>query len=340
MNWARKKVLVTGGGGFIGSALVDRLLDLGADVGVVDKLFLPTQPNIAKQKIDRLWRIFTKHGIVVPSIQTLDLLTQKQDFEKLAKGFDTVFHLSAIFGGREFVNTRQVDSAKMLAIDQNVIDASYNAGVEAFHYASSACVYPDSLQVAGYALKEEDALSTGEGFRGADNLYGWAKLMGELQCKVYHEEKGLKTSVCRYLTVYGPGEFDNSHAISALIEKALDQQDPFEIWGDGQQERGFTYVDDIVNGSILASEKITVGIPINLGTDERYTIDRTAEIIFRVVGWKSTLIAHLRDKPEGPRSRALNISRARWLLDWEPKVELPEGIAKTVEWHKSLRVIA
>ncbi len=152
----------------------------------------------------------------------------------LARNADAVFHLSAVFGGREFVDTRQADCSKMLSIDHNVIDASFEAGVERFHFASSACVYPDSLQKnPKYLLKESDILSTGEGWKSSDNLYGFAKLMGELQCVVFHKEKGMKTSACRYLTVYGPGEYDTSHAISALIEKALDRMNPYVVWGSG-----------------------------------------------------------------------------------------------------------
>jgi nucleoside-diphosphate-sugar epimerase/intein/homing endonuclease len=199
------------------------------------------------------------------------------------------------------------------------------------------CVYPDSLQKdPEYLLKESDILSTGEGWLSADNLYGFAKLMGELQCIVFHKEKGMKTSACRYLTVYGPGEYDTSHAISALIEKGLDKMDPYVVWGSGNQQRGFTYVTDIVKGSILASEKITDGTAINLGWDKRYTIKEVAEMILKITKLKSKM-AFDKSKPEGPFSRALDISLAKKLTGWVPKVDLYEGLEKTIAWHKTLR---
>ncbi len=225
---------MTGGAGFIGSNMVNRLLELGADVVVVDKLQLSSGSLAWNKKLLRLEEIFRKNGISKIPLEICDLEVDKQRFQIIAQSVDVVFHLSAVFGGREFVNTRQADCSKMLAIDHNTIDAAHEAGVERFHFASSACVYGDSLQKdPKYLLKEDDILSTGDGWQSSDNLYGFAKLLGELQGIVYHKEKGLKTSTARYLTVYGPGEFDTSHAISALIERSLDQADPFTVWGSG-----------------------------------------------------------------------------------------------------------
>jgi UDP-glucose 4-epimerase len=337
LNWHKKRVIVTGGAGFIGGALVEKLLARGSTVTVVDKIFAGTNTTTSALKMERLNSIFQSHG-AEPNVAVLDLATEAHRFELLCKDVDATFHLSALFGGREFVNTRQADCARMFAVDHNTIEASQKAGVPRFHYASSACVYPDSLQkTPGRPLKESDALSTGEGFLGADNLYGWAKLMGELQCKVYHDEKGMATSTCRYLTVYGPGEMDTSHAISALVERALGRSDPFEIWGSGKQERGFTYVDDIVDGSIRACEAISDGTPINLGTETRYPIDKVVEMIFGVTGFHPRKIIHNTSKPEGPFSRALDVSKAKALLGWEPRVGLEAGLRKTIEWHSRFR---
>jgi len=337
MNWADKRVVVTGGAGFIGSNLCDRLLELGSDVVVVDKLQLENGSLSWKDKLVRLEQIFEKHGVSKVPLEICDLETEKHRFQIICQGSDVVFHLGALFGGRDFVNTRQADSSKMFAVDHNVIEGASLAGVERFHYASSACVYPDSLQTdSSYLLKESDVLSTGDGWKSSDNLYGFAKLMGELQCKVFYKERGLKTSACRYLTVYGPGEFDTSHAISALIEKSLDLQDPFQVWGTGDQERGFTYVTDIVNGSIAACERVEDGTAINLGWDKRYTIRTVAEMILETASYKPDITFDT-SKPEGPFSRALDISLAKKLLNWTPKVDLSEGIRLTMEWHRSLR---
>jgi len=337
LNWKRKRVIVTGGAGFIGGALTDKLLSLGSDVTVVDKLLIPNDSWIWEAKLQRLREIYRSHGYENPQLEIMDLRIDRYQFQSLAEDHDIVFHLSALFGGREFVDKYQTETSEILAIDHNVIMASYEAGIERFHYASSACVYPPSLNKPGYLLREDDVLSTGEGWKSSDNLYGFAKLMGELQLKVLYEEKGFKSNICRYLTVYGPGQFDTSHAIPALIDRALDREDPYVVWGSGEQERGFTYVDDIVEGTILATEKIVDATPVNLGWDKRYKIKEVVRIILEVVGHRPKEVVFDRTKPEGPFSRALDITRAREILGWYPRVDLEEGIRRTVEWRKEMR---
>ena len=287
-------------------------------------------------KLSRLSSIYSKHGVRSAQLECMDLSTERDRFKLLAEANDVVFHLAAVFGGREFVDVHQSECSRMLAIDHNVISASHEAGVESLHYSSSACVYPPSLNMPGHLLKENDILSTGEGWRASDNLYGFAKLMGEMQLLAHYKEHGFKSSVCRYLTVYGPGELDASHAIAALVEKALDGQDPFTVWGSGNQERGFTYVDDIVSGSVLAAEHITDASPMNLGWDKRYRIRDVVELILRTSGHFPRSTKYDISKPEGPFSRALDICRAK-ALGWEPKVDLEEGLRRTVDWHHQSR---
>jgi UDP-glucose 4-epimerase len=338
LNWARRKVIVTGGAGFIGGVIADKLLDKGAEVTVVDKLKLPNESWIWPVKLNRLNEIYGRHGFKNAQLALLDLATERDKFQLLAEKHNVVFHLSAVFGGREFVDVHQVECSEMLATDQNVISASYKAGIDRLHYASSACVYAPSLNVHGRLLKEDDILSTGEGWQSSDNLYGFAKLMGELQLLALHKEHEFKGSASRYLTVYGPGELDDTHAIAALIQKALAKQEPFEVWGSGKQERGFTYVDDIAEGSILACEKITDGTPVNLGWDKRYTIKRVAEMILRLSGHRPKKLFFNLAKPEGPFSRALDIKRARRLLGWQPRVDLEKGLKRTIAWHRLLNL--
>lgn len=340
MNWSKKRVLVTGGAGFIGGVTVEKLLEAGASVTVVDKLLFPNKSWVWQAKLQRLREIYQKHGISEIPFHAIDLATNFKEFQLLARDHDVVFHLSAVFGGREFVDIHQVECSKMLAIDHNVISSSFDAGIERLHYASSACVYAPSLNKPNVLLKEDDILTTGEGWQSSDNLYGFAKLMGEMQLLVYYKEKGFKSSACRYLTVYGPGELDASHAIAALVEKALDHNDPYVVWGSGNQERGFTYVDDIVAGSILAAEKITDATPINLGWDKRYKIRDVAAMILKISGYSPKQIEFDLSKPEGPFSRALDISRAKTMLGWEPKIDLEEGLRMTIDWHKKVKAEA
>jgi len=243
--------------------------------------------------------------------------------------------LSAVFGGRGFVDQQQVACSIGFAIDQNTVRACYEAGcVKRISYASSACVYPPSLNKQDHLLKETDVLSTGEGFQSSDNLYGFQKLMTEMTLRALSTEYGLKTSACRFLTVYGPGEFPTTHAISMLCQRALRHEDPFVVWGSGMQERGFTYVTDIINGQILACEKIGDGTAINLGSEKRYRINDVVGIILQIARYTPKVI-YDQSKPEGPFSRALDISLARKLLGWEPKVDLPVGLANTLSWMES-----
>ncbi|GBC70049.1 GDP-L-fucose synthase [archaeon HR01] len=348
MDIARRRILVTGGVGFIGSKLTIELVRRGATVTVVDKPLKLSSRSFWDLKLNYytgLWRemgykleqVFHPRYTITADdhivLHVLDLETEPQALENLMREreIDVVFHLAAVFGGRGFVDTRPADCCAGLAINHNVFKAAYRAGVEHVHFASSACVYPPSKNQRGYLLKEEDILSTGEGWYSSDNSYGFVKLMGEMELMSYHIQYGLKGSVARYLTVYGPGEFDESHAIATFIAKAIRREDPFLVWGTGEQERGFTYVDDIVDGTIRAAQVISDASAVNLGWDKRYKIREVVEMVIDIAGYRPKLIFDPQ-KPMGPFSRALDISRAKTLLGWQPKIDLPEGLYRTYQW--------
>ena len=353
-NWNRKRVLVTGGVGFIGSNLVSKLLEKGATLTVVDKVRV-SPPEVWKQKLSHYFGLWEEKGYKIKNdgknrwyaddhevLIILDLETEKLEFQRLLERrfVDVVFHLAAVFGGRGFVDERQAECCAGFSINHNVIDASFKANVEHVHFASSACVYPPALQKKpGYLLKEDDIISVGDGWNTSDNSYGWVKLMGELELRCYHQQYGLKGSVARYLTVYGPREFNKSHAIPALIDKALRREDPFLVWGTGEQERGFTFVDDIVEGTIRAAEVIQDADAVNLGTEKRYKIRDVVKMILELAGYSPRLVFDS-SKPVGPFSRALDVSKAKRLLGWEPKVDLPEGLKITYEWAKKVHELS
>jgi nucleoside-diphosphate-sugar epimerase len=170
----------------------------------------------------------------------------------------------------------------------------------------------------------------------ADEVYGWAKLMGERSLQAYHEQYDIDASMVRIFTAYGPRE-NETHAIVALMAKAYAGQDPFQIWGDGEQTRNFTYVRDITRALRLAAENITDATPVNAGISRYITINEVAESIFAELGWEPDEIDHMTDKPEGVRHRAADTTRAEELLDWEPEYTLEEGIENTLDWYTDAR---
>ena len=158
--------------------------------------------------------------------------------------------------------------------------------------------------------------------------------MSEMQLNAFINQYGIKGCPVRFVTAYGPRE-NESHAIIALIYKAMQRMNPYTIWGDGQQERDFTYVGDIVDGTILASERVFDGTPLYLGTGKKYKLIDVAESIFKLLDWRPDNIKFEKSMPVGPLSRALDNTRARELLGWEPKFSLEQGLAKTIEWYRN-----
>lgn len=140
----------------------------------------------------------------------------------------------------------------------------------------------------------------------------------------------------RIFTAYGPRE-NGMHAIVALMAKAYAEQDPYQIWGDGEQTRNFTYVKDITRALRLAAENITDATPVNAGIRDYITINEVADAIFEQLDWESDEINHMTDKPVGVRHRAADTTRAEELLGWEPEYTLQDGIDKTLDWYVNER---
>lgn len=330
--YKHKKVLVTGGASFIASHLVDKLLLEGAEVRVAD--------DFSSGKLENLTYDF-KHtkSTVSWTAENLEVfkgnLKDKQFTHKMVDGVDIVFHLAALHGGRGYIDTHPADCCTNMLLDQLVFEEANKSGVKRICFASSACVYPSYLQEeagSSYLLKEEDADPFTRDKAFSDLEYGWAKLMGEMALCAYHKQYGLKTSSVRIFTAYGPRE-NETHAIIALIAKALIKMDPFPIWGTGEQDRNFTYVTDLADAMLLAAEKIENGFPVNAGRADRITLNQTADFIFSLTGWKPNTIKHDLSKPQGVASRAADLTRARDVLGWEPQVSYLEGFTKTIDWY-------
>src|SRR5512136_264202 len=308
-NLKGKLVLVTGGASFIASHLVDTLLEKGADVRVAD--------DFSSGKLENLNYPLSKKGLDKWEYKNLAVyegdLKDRNFARHMVDGVDIVFHLAALHGGRGYIDTHPAECSSNMILDQLIFEESCKAGVGRVCFASSACVYPSYLQEhagSDYLLKEDDADPFVRDRAFADLEYGWAKLMGEMALRAYHRQYGMKTSALRIFTAYGPRE-NETHAIIALIAKAFVKMDPYSIWGTGEQDRNFTYVQDIVDAMILAAEKIEDGSPVNAGRDDRITINRAAELVFDVVGWRPRRVQHDLSKPQGVASRAADLTKAR-----------------------------
>jgi nucleoside-diphosphate-sugar epimerase len=319
MNWKSQTILVTGGASFISSHLIDLLVAKAARrIRVVDDLTSGKLANI-QSHIDAGIVDFRKGDLLAPGAA-----------EAAVAGVDVVFHLAAIHGGRGFVDLHQAECAQNLAMDGMLVRAAHEAGVQKFVFASSGCVYPNHLQTdvtQELYLTEE---MVGPPY-DADNMYGWAKLMAELTLKAYHKDFGFRSASCRFFTAYGERGVEN-HAVIAMIARAFVKQDPFEVWGDGQQVRNWTYVGDIASGMLLAAEKIEDGTAVNLGTEERTRVIDAVREVLRYTGHRAQ-IKLLPQMPTGPVNRVASNQLARKLLGWQPQVKFMDGLHRTLDWY-------
>lgn len=312
------KVLVTGGAGFIGSHVVKKLLDLGNEVYVADNFSRGTKRNIDPY-LNRI------------HLYSMDL-TKLENCLLATKEVDYVFHLAASVGGIHYIKKENVGgSTPSLLMNTNMLEACRMNDVEKFLFTSSACVYVERNKEIN-RFKEMDAYP-------AEPLttYGWAKLMGEIQCRSYYLDYGIKSSVVRIFNAYGENENLDprwSHVIPSLIRKALlYPRGGFTIFGDGKQERAFLYVQDCVDGLLLSMEKIEDADPINLGSEELVSIRDLAQSIIRLSD-KNIHVNYDLSGPQGTHKYCADTAKMKKVLEWSPLVSLNEGLKRTYEWVK------
>jgi nucleoside-diphosphate-sugar epimerase len=322
VNWDGRTVLVTGGASFIGSHLVDALVARSARVRVVDDLSSGRLENLT-------------HHLAHGRVEFVNANLNAPDVaERVIDGMSVVFHLAADHGGRGYVDLHQAACATNLTLDGMMFRACHRAKVEKIVYASSGCVYPNHLQGDPDAILYLTENMVGPPY-DADNMYGWAKLMGELSLRAYYKDWGLKSASCRYFTVYGERGHEN-HAVIAMIARAFVGQDPFVVWGTGEQIRNWSHVSDIVSGTILAAENIEDGTAVNLGTTERTRVIDAVQEVLRYTGHRARI--ELRpDMPTGPLNRVADNALAHKLLGWNPQVKFVDGLHRTIDWYFSTK---
>ena len=311
-------VLVAGGGGFIGGALVADLLSQG-------------YRRIRSVDIKPLAEWYQAFPEV--DNRQLDLRNREACLESVR---DTrfVFNLACDMGGMGFIETHKAECMMSVLINTHLLMASSQVGVERFFYSSSACVYNADKQRSAdvLPLKEEDAYPA-----MAEDGYGWEKLFSERMCRHFREDYGLTTRIARYHNVYGPhGTFDGGRekAPAAIcrkvIEAKLSGRNEIEIWGDGEQTRSFMYIDDCLIGTRKIMDSDIVD-PLNLGSDRLVTINGLVDIVERIAGVRLhrryTLAA-----PKGVRGRNSDNTLIKATLGWAPEITLEDGLERTYRW--------
>lgn len=310
-----ERILVTGGGGFIGSHLASYLSRQGHFVRVVDV------------KFDDYLR-----GSYYSERMILDLRDGRNCLEAV-DGMDKVYNLAANMGGIGFItNTGAEVMRDNVLINTNMLEAAREKQVKRFLFTSSACAYPTykQLEPCNQGLKEQDAYPA-----DPDNYYGWEKLYTEKMCEAYQRDYGLDMRILRYHNIYGPeGTYKGGREKSpaALCRKIAEAPDPgkITIWGDGLQTRSYCYIDDAVNGTVMTMQS-DYDQPVNIGSDHSISINELADLIIKISG-KSITKEHDLSKPQGVRGRNADLNLARRVLSWEPKVTIEEGLEKTYRW--------
>ncbi len=315
--WKNKKVLVTGGAGFIGSFVCEALLKKEAKVSITTK----------SQNLGNILHILNDIRIIKSN------LSIENDTKNAVKGQEIVLNLASKVAGIQYnINHPATMFSENVQIAKNVTNACHKNNVERLLVVSSACVYPRNCTIP--TPESEGFLDDPE----PTNLgYGWAKRVSELTGKFYMSEFGLKVAIVRPYNAYGPRDnFDPklSHVIPGLIKRVFNGENPLVVWGSGKQTRSFLFAEDFAQGIIEATEKYAIADPLNIGTEEEITIGQLAKKIVAISG-KKTKIVFDKTKPDGQPRRNCDTKKAKDKIDFEAKTNLNQGLKKTITWYES-----
>lgn len=315
--WPGKKVLVTGGTGFIGSHLVEMLVAAGARVRVIGRL--------QKGSLENLAAVRAEIELLTGDISQLEVGRQA------ARGQEIVMHLGAKLTGIGYNVVHSGDMFYQNAIvNLQMMEAARLENVDRYLCVSSACVYRRTAPVP-----------TGEGEGFLDDPeptnfgYGWAKRLAEVQARAYAMEYPMQIALVRPYNAYGPRDdfdWDTSHVIPATIRKVF-EHDRVVVWGDGSQLRTFVHARDVARGMMLAVEHHPQPDPINLSSDELVSV-RDLVLMIRRLSGRDVPVDFDTSKPSGQAIRGADLSKAQALLGYRPQVSLEDGLAETIEWYR------
>lgn len=317
------KILITGGAGLIGSNLLKKLISLKlSEIFVVD--------NLWRGKLENISEINNNYFNLKNNFFNIDL----RDYKKcltVTKEIDHVIHLADVVAGINYVFDNEFSLFQSnLKINSNVLKASIQNNVKKITYVGTACSYPLEMQAKLNItpLKEEDVYPA-----NPESAYGWSKLIGEYEINLASKYNFINSSILRLHNVYGPPSelsHSKSQVIPALCKKLIKNEN-YIVWGSGNQRRAFIYVDDVVD-AIMKSINLENGHDvIQIGPKESVSIKEIAMKLLKISN-KNTNPIFDTSKPEGDFDRVPDISKAKKILNWEPKTKIDDGLEKIYRW--------
>ena len=309
-----KHILVAGGSGFVGTNLTSALIKHGARVR---STYHSKQP---KFRIDSVEYV------------SADLLNAS-DCSKVTKDIDYVFMAAANSSGAAVMErTPLVHLTPNLIMNAQMLAASYENNIKRFCFISSNTVYP----LTDFAVKESDA-----NFEFFEKYFivGWMKRFSEIMCEMYSNniKIPMQTVTVRPGNLYGPfDKYNNSESkvIAALIRRAIEGEDPYSVWGDGLDIKDFLYINDFIEGMLLAFENAQDFEPINIASGKPVTIREVIKVILDVTGQANVNVAYDSTKPTMIPKRMIDVGKMKALTGWYAKTDLVDGISQTVDWYK------
>ncbi|MFO3795784.1 MAG: GDP-L-fucose synthase family protein [Anaerolineales bacterium] len=334
--WSDRRVIVTGGAGFLGSFVVEKLFERGAR-----EVLVPRSRDYDLIQRDAVLRLLNDAMQPWEHVPTHLKAAQAQrgDFDFRPAQL-LIIHLAAHVGG---IGANRAHPAEFfydnLMMGVELMHQAWKHGVGKFVAIGTVCAYPKFTPVP---FKEDDLWN---GYPEETNApYGLAKKMLLVQAQAYRQQYGFNAIYLLPVNLYGPRDnfdLETSHVIPALIRKAIEAQERGErelvVWGDGSPTREFLYVEDAAEGIIAAAERYNGADPVNLGSGYEISIKELAELIVRLTGFQGKLIWDT-TKPNGQPRRGLDVSRAKAYFGWEAKTPFEEGLRRTIEWYKLHRL--